>query len=137
MFRHFLTTLFEAKEAGSTGIEFVGGWHSICSVALRVFVGLPVAAFLTVRALTGDIWPVRRLPALAAAGWFLWDPMGLDKFIRDQVFHRLPIHEIESFTRAYFTEATSTGAWCLAGMAVLTTLVGYSMEAERRRRSTG
>ncbi|MFF9594058.1 GIY-YIG nuclease family protein [Streptomyces sp. NPDC014646] len=131
MFRRFLTTLSKAKEAGRKGIGFVGGWRSVGSVALRVFVGLPVAAFLTVRAVTGDIWPVRRLPALAAGGWFLWDPMGIDKLIRDQVFTRLPMHEIASFTRAYFSEAASTGAWCLAGMALLIALFGYSIEAER------
>ncbi|MEU2674823.1 hypothetical protein ABZ622_39545 [Streptomyces sp. NPDC007164] len=94
-------------------------------------VGLPVAAFLMVRTVTGDIWPVRRLPALAAVGWLLWDPMGLDKLIRDQVFTRLPMHEIETFTRTYFSEAANTGAWCLAGAALLVALFGYSFEAER------
>ncbi|MFJ8856618.1 GIY-YIG nuclease family protein [Streptomyces sp. NPDC102437] len=131
MFRRFLTALFEAKEAGKTGIEFVGGWRSVVNAALRVVVGLPVAAFLMVRTVTGDTWPVRRLPALAAVGWFLWDPMGLDKLIREQVFTRLPMHEIESFTGTYFSEAANTGAWCLAGAALLVTLFGYSFEAER------
>ncbi|WP_326695687.1 hypothetical protein [Streptomyces sp. NBC_01766] len=76
--------------AGNTGLACFGGWPSLVLLAVLTVVTMPIAAFLTLRVITRDIWPVRRLPMLAVVGYGLWDTLGFDKLIRDFVLSRLP-----------------------------------------------
>ncbi|MFJ6486308.1 GIY-YIG nuclease family protein [Streptomyces sp. NPDC091682] len=114
--------------AGKTGFAALGGWPSIVLLGLLTTVTLPIAAFLALRAITRDIWPVRKLPILALVGYGLWGPLGFDKLIRDFVLSRLPVEDIEAFGRTYFTQAAITSAWLLAVASLALCLFGYAQE---------
>ncbi|MCX4681274.1 hypothetical protein OG413_39445 [Streptomyces sp. NBC_01433] len=97
--------------AGRTGLSALGGWPSLVRFAVLAVVAMPVTAFLTLHVITRDIWPVRKLPILAMMGFVLWGLSGFDKVIRDLVLSRLPLEDIETFARTYFTQAVVTSAW--------------------------
>ncbi|MGW1659377.1 hypothetical protein [Streptomyces atratus] len=70
--------------AGKTGLAALGSWPNLVLLVVLAVVAMPITAFLTLRVITRDIWPVRKLPILAVVGVVLWwDAFGFDKLIRD------------------------------------------------------
>ncbi|WP_217550094.1 GIY-YIG nuclease family protein [Streptomyces sp. GbtcB6] len=112
--------------AGKTGLAALGGWPNLLLLAVLTVVAMPIAAFLGLRAVTRDIWPVRKLPKLAIVGFGLWGPFGFDKLIRDVVLSHLPVDDIETFARTYFTQAAVTGTYLLAFISLGMCLMGYA-----------
>ncbi len=112
--------------AGKTGLAALGGWPSLVLLAVLTIVAMPIASFLTLRVITRDIWPVRKLPMLAMVGYGLWNPFGFDKLIRDLVLSRLPVEDIEAFASIYFTQAAVTSAYLLAFLSAVMSLFGYA-----------
>ncbi|MCX4967057.1 GIY-YIG nuclease family protein [Streptomyces sp. NBC_00654] len=111
--------------AGKRGLAALGGWPSLVGFAVLAVVAMPVTAFLILRVITRDIWPVRKLPLLAGLAFILWDLFGFDKVIRDLVLARLPLEDIETFARTYFTQPAVTSAWALALFSFAMCLAGY------------
>ncbi|MFC9581595.1 GIY-YIG nuclease family protein [Streptomyces yangpuensis] len=128
MYRSAATRHARRVVAGKQGFAAFGGWASIIIVTVLTVAAMPMAMFLALRAMTRDIWPVRKLPMLVAAGLWLWGPLGLDKLVRDFVLARLPLEDIETFSRTYFAQAAVTSAWLLAAVAAVMCLMGYAQE---------
>ncbi|AJT62476.3 hypothetical protein T261_0787 [Streptomyces lydicus] len=114
--------------AGKTRLAALGGWPNLVFLAVVTVVAMPFAAFLTLRMITRDIWPVRKLPMLAVVGYWLWNPLGFDKLIRDFVLSRLPVEDIETFARTYFTQAAVTSAYFLTFASLVMCLIGYALQ---------
>ncbi|MGW6941402.1 GIY-YIG nuclease family protein [Streptomyces xanthophaeus] len=114
--------------AGKKGMEALGGWVDLLILVLLAVVALPVTSFLMLRILTRDIWPVRKLPMLVVVGYWLWAPLGFDKLIQDFVFPSLPMADIESFVRTYFTQAAVTMLCFLASCSPVACLIGYAQQ---------
>ncbi|QUW78506.1 hypothetical protein SMIR_04630 [Streptomyces mirabilis] len=112
--------------AGKAGLAALGGWPNLFLLAVLTVVAMPIAAFLGLRVFTRDIWPVRKLPTLAIVGYGLWGPFGFDKLTRDIVLSRLPVDDIETFARTYFTQAAVTSAYLLAFTSLGMCLIGYA-----------
>ncbi|MFE1877743.1 GIY-YIG nuclease family protein [Streptomyces sp. NPDC059496] len=117
--------------AGKTWATAFADWPSLLLLALTVPVAVPIAAFLGLRLYTRDIWPIRKLPLLVALGWVIWDPLGFDALIRDQVFSRLPMEAIVAFAHTYFTQAAVTIAWFLGLFGVVICMVGYTRQVSK------
>ncbi|MFD7098315.1 GIY-YIG nuclease family protein [Streptomyces xanthophaeus] len=113
--------------SGKRGLDALGGWRVVLCLIFLAVITLPVSAFLMLRILARDIWPVRKLPILCGAGYWLWSPLGFDKLIRDFVFSRLPMAEIEIFVRTYLTQAAVTGLYFLLFCSPVACLVGYAI----------
>ncbi|MEU8617355.1 GIY-YIG nuclease family protein [Streptomyces sp. NPDC048623] len=112
---------------GKRGFAAFGGWRALTYFVLTLPLATPIGAFLTLRTVARDIWPVRKLPLLALFGFAAWDMFGFDRLIRDQVLSRLPLHDIEWFLRTYFTEAATTSAWLLAWTGLVMPVAGYAL----------
>ncbi|MGO4459353.1 GIY-YIG nuclease family protein [Streptomyces sp. M-16] len=113
--------------SGKKGLEALGGWRILISLIFLAVVTLPVSAFLMLRIITRDIWPVRKLPMIVGAGYWVWGPLGFDRLIRDLVLSRLPMADIEFFVRTYFTQAAVTSLHFLAFCSPVACLIGYAM----------
>ncbi|MER6522564.1 GIY-YIG nuclease family protein [Streptomyces sp. NPDC001553] len=113
---------------GKKGMEALGGWLNLLILVLLAVVTLPVTSFLMLRVITRDIWPVRKLPMLVVVGYWLWAPLGLDKLIQDFVFSPLPMADIETFVRTYFTQAAVTVLYFLASCSPVACLIGYAQQ---------
>ncbi|MFJ3205871.1 GIY-YIG nuclease family protein [Streptomyces sp. NPDC086989] len=113
--------------SGKRGPDALGGWRILACVIFLAIISLPVSAFLMLRIIARDIWPIRKLPILFGAGYWLWGPLGFDKLIRDFVLSRLPMAEIEIFVRTYFTQAAVTGFYFLLCCSPVACLMGYAI----------
>ncbi|MFE7116605.1 GIY-YIG nuclease family protein [Streptomyces sp. NPDC057654] len=134
IYRSTATRHAQRSGAGKTGLAALGGWPGLGLLTALTLIALPVAAFLALRVLTRDVWPVRKLPLLAAAGYILWGPFGFDQLIQDFVLARLPVQDIEHFARTYFTQAAETSTLILVCASLIMCLHGYAQQVGDHRR---